>query len=283
MWLIVVNSNNMEDTKPRVSVLMTAYNVEAYIGEAIEGILAQNFSDFEFLILDDGSTDSTWHKILAYQGLDKRIKAWHGESNSGISAARNKLVGLATAEYIAWQDADDISLPDRLGLQYKFMSARPEVGICGGFLEFFDTSGVLSVRKYAADDASLRKSIFRYSPVAQPVSMIRRELLLASLPYDLRWPGSEDLHMSFKIGERSQFANIQKVLVRYRQQPGSVTFRRLRMLELNTFRIRWRFVRSSKYHFGLLDLFYNLAQAASFWLMPVGWRIALFNFFRNER
>lgn len=267
----------------KVSVLMTAYNAQKYIAPAITGILGQTFSDFEFIILDDASTDETWLIIQRFARQDKRIIALQNQNNLGIAQSRNKLVSLAKGKYIVWQDADDISLVARIEKLYNFMEKNPEVGICGGWLKFFNEKNYTSVRKYSTDDKTLRKKIFRYSPVAQPASIIRRKVFEQTGGYEKKYSGSEDLHMSFKIGQNYKFANLPEVLLKYRQQSGSITFRKLRKIERQTLKIRREFLKNKNYRFCTLDACYNLGQLLTLYLFPPRLRVGFFNFIRNTK
>lgn len=112
---------------PKVSVLMPNYNCEKYLPEGIESILNQSFRDFEFIIVDDGSSDRSWEIIQEYAAQDERIIAVKNEENLGISGNRNKLLSLAKGKYIVWQDSDDISLPYRIEKQHEYMQYHPEV------------------------------------------------------------------------------------------------------------------------------------------------------------
>ncbi|NUM25233.1 MAG: glycosyltransferase family 2 protein [Candidatus Buchananbacteria bacterium] len=268
---------------PKVSVLMPAHNASTYLGESIQSILNQNFKDFEFVIVDDASTDGTWSILEQYAATDDRIKIVRNQENLGIAATRNRLLGLATGEYIAWQDADDISQPWRLNKQVSVLDQNPHIGICGGYLEFFNKNKVLGVRRYAATDKMLRQNIFRFSPVAQPVAMIRREAINRAGHFESGIDVAEDLLMSFKIGQWYQFANVPEVLLRYRQQSNSITFKKLKTLELNTLKIRNEFRTNPAYQFRFADAAYNLLQLVTLYLSPVSLRIWLFNTLRNSK
>ena len=112
-----------------VSVVMPAYNVEKYVEEAVHSILAQTFCDFEFIIVDDGSTDRT-HDILR-SFSDPRIRLIFNEKNEGNYPARNRGCRLARGKYIAVMDADDVAMPERLEKQVKYMEEHPDVLACG--------------------------------------------------------------------------------------------------------------------------------------------------------
>ena len=116
---------------PLVSVVMPVYNTEKYVGEAIESILGQTFSDFEFIIVDDGSRDRSPAIIRDYERSDERIRCLRLERNAGTAAAKNHGIAAATGEFIAGMDSDDVSLPERLGKQLEFLRANPDIGAVG--------------------------------------------------------------------------------------------------------------------------------------------------------
>jgi glycosyltransferase involved in cell wall biosynthesis len=261
---------------------MPAFNAEKYIGEAIESILNQSFRDFELIISDDCSTDATWDVIQKYVKKDKRIRAYRNKKNVYIAENRNTLVKLAQGKYIAWQDADDISIPDRIRKQFDFMEAHPSVGIVGGYLQFFDGTTDKSIRKYATDDKSLRKTIFRYSPVAQPTAMIRKECFDKVGLYNPAYPPAEDIDMSFRIGTKYEFANLPFVTLRYREHNSSATFKRLKKIELSTLEIRNKNNGVGGYSMNLFDRIYNVVQWISIYTIPPRVKIALFNLLRNS-
>lgn len=272
-----------ESEKPKVSVLMPAYNAEKYIGEAIESILNQTFRDFEFIVVEDGSKDKTWEIIQQYAKKDGRIIALRNEKNLGIAGNRNRLKNLAKGDYVAWQDADDISLSTRLEKQVAFLDSHPEVGIVGAYLEFFeDGQGASGIRKYSSDDQKLRENIFLFSPVAQPVAMIRKKILDEAGDYNLKYPPAEDIDMSFRIGEKSQFSNIQEVLLRYREHPNSNTFTRLKKSERSTLEIRKKYANSGKYRMTFFDRVYNFLQHMTMHITPPRIRIKMFDLIRNS-
>lgn len=115
--------------KPAISVLMPVYNSEKYLNEAIESILNQTFVDFEFIIINDASNDNSENIIESYQ--DSRIKYFKNEKNLGVAKTLNKGLKLAQGKYIARMDSDDISLPERLYKQFKFMEVYNDIDVCG--------------------------------------------------------------------------------------------------------------------------------------------------------
>jgi len=267
---------------PKVSVLTPAYNAERYIWESINSILSQTFGDFEYIIVDDGSTDKTWEIICAYAERDVRIIPYQNQSNLWISATRNRLVSLSTTDYIVWQDADDISMDYRIEKLYAYMLEHPEVGICWGGLQFFDETGDISYRLYLEDDSQVRKTIFRYSPLSQWVSIYRKIAIVEAGMYDVSLPTAEDLDLSFRIGKTYKFWNIREIVLRYRQHESD-TFRNLRKMEIESIKIRWKNHISWYYRMTLIDKIYNIIQLISILLIPAPIKIKIFNFFRNKK
>ena len=137
----------------QVTVLMPVYNAEQYLREAIGSILHQTFTDFEFIIINDGSTDRSEEIIKSY--TDTRIRYYKNESNLKLIATLNKGFDLAGGKYIARMDADDISLPNRLQLQFELMEKNPEVGLCGTWFENFTEEEPTGVAKYSPDHETI--------------------------------------------------------------------------------------------------------------------------------
>ena len=135
---------------PKVTVLMAVYNGERYLRDAVESILCQTFRDFQFLIINDGSTDNTRDLILSYD--DARIVLVDSEHNVGQTRSLNRGLELAAGELIARQDADDISEPDRLAKQVAFLERHPEVALLGTWYKEIDVQGtVIGKRKLPCD------------------------------------------------------------------------------------------------------------------------------------
>lgn len=156
----------------KISVLMPVYNTpENYLREAVESILAQTCADFEFLILNDASTDDNVEKVInSYD--DKRIRYWQNDRNLGISLSRNKLIGLSRGEYLAVFDHDDVSLPERLEKQAAFLDAHPEVGVVGCWYRILGTENKVS--RFPAEDAEIKEIMVNSCCICHPASMIRR-------------------------------------------------------------------------------------------------------------
>lgn len=266
----------------QLSVLMPCYNAQKYIREAIESILNQTYENFDFIIVDDNSIDNTWEIVQEYANKDTRIKAYKNDINQYIARNRNILLSLAESKYIAWMDSDDISFPHRLENQIIAMEKDKEIGICGGFLEFFgDNNENTSIRLYKEFDKELRNTIFRYSPVAQPSSMVRLEVYGKVGVYNEEYPPAEDLDMSFRIGKFYKFYNLQDTIIRYRINECSATFSNLKKMEVSTLKVRYK--NKTFYSYSYFDILYNFAQLLFIFIMPSKLKIRLFNIMRNTK
>jgi len=206
---------------PRVSILMSVYDGEMYLDEAIQSVLNQTFSDFEFIVINDGSTDDTARIIDRYRREDARIRAYE-QPHHGLVAALNRGLELARGEYVARMDADDISVPERVASQVAFMDAHPEVGICGTWIETIGTPHG-DVLRYPTDDATIRSWMLFESVLAHPSIILRREVLSkAGLLYDETCMHAEDYDLWVRAAHYTALSNIPKVLLRYRLHPQQV-------------------------------------------------------------
>ena len=205
---------------PRVTVLMPAYNAAAFLPAAVESILQQSFTDFEFLIIDDGSTDESVAVIETFR--DKRIRLVRNDINLGLTASLNRGLELARGAYVARMDADDISLPDRLQRQVAFMDANAEVAVCGSWLEAFDGRLKILWSPPLADE-EIKANLFFESVIYHPTVMMRQPAF-SDLPirYDGDYPHAEDYELWCRLSRFRRFANIGAVLLQYRLHEQSV-------------------------------------------------------------
>lgn len=206
---------------PKVTVLMPVYNGGPYLAEAIQSVLQQTFTDFEFLIIDDGSTDESIVIIQMFN--DPRIQLIHNDMNQGLVTSLNKGIGLALGEYVARMDADDVCLPERLALQVAFMDAHRDIGVCGTWVEVLgEPYG--QILRYPTDPDTLKCTQLFGPALAHPSVMIRRDLLKETkLLYDPSYKHAEDFELWVRASEYTSLANMGKVLLRYRLNPQQVS------------------------------------------------------------
>jgi len=202
---------------PKVSVLTPIYNTNPkHLRECIESILNQTFKDFEFLILNDSPDNKEIESIVKeYAKQDKRVKYYKNEKNMGITPSRNKLLGLASGEYVAIFDHDDISVPDRLEKQVKYLDENPYCGVVSGWLEYFGDDN--RIQKNPEYDVSIKRMLTVGCYVAHTAAMIRKSVLVDNnIEYEEYYTPAEDYRLWQRLMEVTHFYNIQQVLVKYR-------------------------------------------------------------------
>jgi len=210
---------------PAVTVLMSVYNGEAYLEAAIQSILNQSFSDFELLIIDDCSTDGS--ASLLHQFKDSRIRVLRNEVNSGLTRSLNKGISLAKGKYLARMDADDISLPERLGLQYDFLESNPKYGLVGAERNILYKDHLKAKRGevMTTHEAICVQQLFRNAFIHSAVMM--RTSLAKLLHYDETIYAAQDYDLWLRISKQTKVANLPIPLINYRVHAESISETRL--------------------------------------------------------
>jgi glycosyltransferase involved in cell wall biosynthesis len=213
---------------PLVSVLLPVYNAERYLAAAVESILQQRFSDFELLLIDDGSQDQSGQILQAYAERDPRIRLIR-RANRGLIATLNEMLALALGEFLARMDADDIATPDRLALQVQFLQQHPEVVCVGGAFDLIDAQGrTVQWVPMPEQDAEIQEMLLiGRTVINHPAALIRRSALLQIGGYDSTMPTVEDLDMLLKLGEIGKLANLPDSVLQYRFHFASVSAQNL--------------------------------------------------------
>jgi glycosyltransferase involved in cell wall biosynthesis len=206
--------NKHFETKPKISVVMAVHNGAAYLDQSIRSILTQTFFDFEFIIIDDGSTDETGTILDRFENADRRIRVFH-ENKEGLCPSLNKGCNLARGEYIARMDADDISLPMRFARQCRFLDGHPDVAMCGSWVKKIGRS-IGNVWRFPAESDVISCRMLFANPVAHPTAMIRKSALSEIGFYDEDCLCTEDYACWAKLVEKRKIANIPEVLLKYR-------------------------------------------------------------------
>jgi len=200
---------------------MPVRDVEEYVADAVESVLGQTFTDFEFLIIDDQSGDRTVEIVRSFK--DARIRLISDGKRRHFAGALNHGFGLACGEYIARMDADDICMPARFERQVSFMSANPEVGICGTWAQTFGL-GKRTVFKMPADWQGIRAASLFDCPFSHPSVVLRRSVVdRYSIRYDGDYYPTEDFELWERIVHEVPCANISEPLVRYRLRDSGMT------------------------------------------------------------
>lgn len=266
---------------PLVSVIMSVYNAEKYVGLAIESILNQTYKKFEFIIVDDASTDSTLNILKDKRAKDKRIIILQNIENLGLTKSLNKALKSAQGKYVIRIDADDWAYPERFQLQVNLMEHHPDVVVSGSYIEVCDKDlKVKYIRKYHHDDESIRKHIFRYSPFAHPATIWQAEVLKKER-YNERMTVSQDYELYFRVGIIGKFMNLNKPLLKLRTHNESISATMSDIQLKNTVLIRLSAVLLLGYNMTKLDKLYNFIQEIFIGLLPAKIRLYLFNLLRR--
>jgi glycosyltransferase involved in cell wall biosynthesis len=254
---------------PLVSVCMPVHNAERYLREAIESILAQTHTNFEFVIVDDCSTDSSWEIIVEYAAQDDRIVADRNETNLDVVKTRNKIFSLCPAktEYYAIFDSDDVSDPTRLEKEVAFLEKNPGIGFVGANTEIIDENGkTLGVRRYPETHSAIERYAIEASPFAQPAIMIRRSVLEHVGHYNEEYRRCQDYELWMRMLQVTKGHNLQETLLRYRVSSTQGKSKHLRLTLRNTLRIQRKYLFTKKY-FSLRALWSHLKYLVAL-LMP---------------
>ncbi len=210
----------MSSISPIISVVMPVYNGEKYLHETVDSILHQSFSNFEFIIVNDGSTDQSLEILENYAVQDKRIQIINRE-NYGVSVSRNEAIMQARGEYIAHIDADDVALLHRLERQLQWFE-KTGADVCGSWIEVFD--GISSsVWRFRENDTAIKFSLLFSNAFAQSAVMVRAIVAKENL-YDEHMQYSEDYALWTRLAMTGyKMTNVPEVLLRYRLHTNQVS------------------------------------------------------------
>jgi len=210
----------------RVSVVMPCYNVVGYVREAIASIIGQTFQDWELIVVDDGSTDGTVDAIRGFD--DGRIRLFILPGNVGNYRARNFGIGKARGKYITMFDADDVSLAERLRVQYDFLEKRRDVGAIGSNYDLMDEQGkTLRTMYRSCTYTHFKTKLLADNYMLQSCIFLRSHLLKKHrIKYDERFTYASDYHFVFLCAKHFSIFNIDRVLVRYRLRNDGITGRK---------------------------------------------------------
>jgi glycosyltransferase involved in cell wall biosynthesis len=214
-----VQSDNLTTDAPAISVLLPAYNAARYVAEAVDSILAQTFTDFELLIVDDGSTDDTPRILRHYAERDRRIHLV-SRPNTGLVIALNEMLARSRGEFIARMDADDIAMPDRFERQMSYLGDHPDCVLIGSRVLVIDPDGSpLTVMGEALSHEEIDSALMaaRGQMIYHPAVMFRRRVVMDLGGYDEKMVEAEDLDLFLRLMEVGRVVNLSEPLLKYRE------------------------------------------------------------------
>ncbi len=208
---------------PLISVVMNVRNGEKYLGEAIRSILDQSYRHFEFIIINDGSTDGTRSILDRLQAADERLEVFH-QKPKGIYYSANRGCRIAKGKYIARFDADDISFPERLEQQVTFLEAHPKIAVLGTAIIRIDESGT-PYKTYTppTEPSQVKAAISCWDAIVQPTVMMRKDNFLAVNGYREIYELAGDWDLWIRMSEQFEIANLPEPLIYWRTHANEVT------------------------------------------------------------
>jgi glycosyltransferase involved in cell wall biosynthesis len=211
-----------------VTVLLPLFNAARYIEAALDSLLAQTFTDFDVLIIDDGSTDESAEIAAQYAARDSRFRLIRHAENRGIVPTLNEGLDLITSPFIARMDADDIALPTRLHDQVAYLDAHPECVVVGGWVDLIDDAGrnIRVVKTPVTHDAIDRFHLQGHTSIVHPAATIRRTAIVALNGYDPKMVVAQDLDLWLRLAEHGKLHNLPFPVLQYRIHPDSISSQR---------------------------------------------------------
>jgi len=214
----------MSHKKPKISAVMPFYNREMFLDEAVQSVLDQTFTEFEFIVVDDASTDNSGTIMEKYAQKDARIKIIKNTKNRGIAYSRNRGMKIAQTDLIVIVDSDDINMPQRFAKQFAFMQQHPEISIVGTYAHVIDECGMLTNEHitYLTESEDLDKTFFHLGPLLQPTTMYRKLDIFEIGSYREQYAIIDDMDLYFRLFlSKKKGANIPEFLVKYRRHINS--------------------------------------------------------------
>ena len=206
-----------------MSVVMTVFNGEKYLNESLRSLLNQVMEDWDLVVVENGSSDSTAEILSKY--TDPRIRVINLPENIGRTPALNVAVVNASAEYVAVLDADDLSHPLRLKQQIEFLDAHPDVGLVGSWAEFIDEVGLfVSLKKSPISHQEIVQAMATRNPIVHSTTMFRRDLMSRIGGYDETLVYAQDFGMLLEFARISRIAVIPEILCSWRMLNNSMTY-----------------------------------------------------------
>ena len=211
---------------PKVTVLMSVYNCEKFLSESIESILNQVFADFEFIIIDDGSRDRTWEILKAYEAQDNRIVLLKNTLNIGLTKSLNKGLSQAKGRYVARQDADDISLPERIKRQVEYLDTYSDVVLVSCNIDYMGSGGKsIGKSRRHSEPLLIKWFLMFYNHIGgHSQVMFRIQPVLRLAGYSEERYYSQDYELWLRLSQKGKFVILPDVLLRYRYHENKISY-----------------------------------------------------------
>lgn len=248
---------------PLVSVIMSVRNGERYVTYAIESILKQTFTDFEFIIIDDASLDKTKSIVNKYK--DPRIRLLINNRKRGLTGSLNKALKIAKGKYIARMDYDDIARKDRFKKQVEFLENNQNIGVLGSFVMLIDENNHLKrIMKFPVRHKAIIRDLMMFNPIRHSTVIFRKNLIIEYGFYDDKLDGAEDYDLWLRLAKYTQLANLNLPLLKYRVHKGSVSEKEEQKVLKAAIKARIKAI--IKYNYPVFDFVYVIFPCISYFV-----------------
>lgn len=270
--------------QPQVSVIMPVLNGGHYIEQAILSIINQTYQNFEFLIIDDGSTDKSWQIIMGFQEkYPKKIKCFKLPKHIGTFAATNFAIKKSNGEFIALMDCDDIAYPTRFEKQVTYLVNNPDVIVVGSHVKIINEKGkVTGKKRLPTSYEKIYKAFGIFHPMVHPVCMVRKYLPNGKVyRYINKFGVNDDYNTFFSILRLGKFINLDEYLLSYRIHNNNHSIKNIRKIFLNSLKIRIEASKKYNYNYSLTDILLIFFQALFILVIPSKYIFSVYSFCRN--
>lgn len=277
-------SKRVKNKVPALSVVMPCYNAEKYLASAINSVMKQTFRDFEFIIIDDASEDSSWEIIQKFaKRYPKKIRAYQNDRNIKQALTVNRALDLARADFIARMDADDIALPDRFAKQLDYLNLHKKTVAVGSQCLVIDSKGKITGEKhFPTSFEDIYKYIFKFCPAQQPTFMIAKKRLPRDFQfYNHNLSPVEDVELLFKLFKYGRVENMSDYLLLYRIHDNNSSLKSFRKSFFLTLLSRIRGVAFHDYKPSFEGIIYTAAQILAVSFLPKKTNENLYKFFKS--
>ena len=258
------------NNQPLVSIYMPVYNAQDYVEEAIKSIIDQTYQNWEMVIFNDGSTDTSLSIIEWMAAKDKRIRVINSHRNLGL-AGMNKAVAQCRGQFVAKMDADDLSINTRIEKQVEFLKNNPQVVAVGGQCKVIDQNGkMIGVKRFPTDPKETKKMMWTNMPIQHPSVMFNRSLL----PKDFGWYENngelviDDVHFFFGLFQYGDIANLDRFVLKYRMHGANMSFKYPKKTFFLTLRARIAAIRRYRMYPSFKAVMINLVQLGVMLVLP---------------
>lgn len=261
-------TNQQTTHKPLVSVIMPVKNAAEFVVQALQSIQAQTLTDWELIVVNDGSTDETGNILKTFARNDTRIRVLTNKKSLGIGASLNKALAHAKGAFIARMDGDDVALPKRLALQVAYLRKHRSIVAVGGQAQMIDgQDSVFAQKRFPTDPKLLREMIMWVVPMQHPIVMVRAEVYKACL-YDEQLKTAEDVDWMMKLLQFGDFGNVVQTVYQYRKADTSNGYHNVKQTFWLTLLGRWRGIARYDYRPSAKGIALTIAQIVAVAFLP---------------